>query len=74
VALDDIAGWCALLAAALRETDGPPSDEERPGRRDTTDGWVALPARAWKIGARVVVTSDPGDPRRLDPRVTLLIV
>jgi len=35
---------------------------------------VALPARAWKIGARVVVTSDPGDPRRLDPRVTLLIV
>jgi Arc/MetJ-type ribon-helix-helix transcriptional regulator len=29
VALDDVAGWGALLAEALRETGGPLSDEER---------------------------------------------
>jgi Arc/MetJ-type ribon-helix-helix transcriptional regulator len=29
VALDDIAGWGALLAEALRETGGPLTDEER---------------------------------------------
>lgn len=29
VALDDIAGWGALLAEALRQTGGPLSDEER---------------------------------------------
>jgi Arc/MetJ-type ribon-helix-helix transcriptional regulator len=29
VALNDVAGWGALLAAALRETGGPLSDEER---------------------------------------------
>ena len=29
VALDDIAGWGALLAEALRETGGPLSDDER---------------------------------------------
>jgi len=29
VALDDVAGWGALLAQALRETGGGLSDEER---------------------------------------------
>jgi Arc/MetJ-type ribon-helix-helix transcriptional regulator len=29
VAIDDVAGWGALLAAALRETGGPLTDEER---------------------------------------------
>jgi Arc/MetJ-type ribon-helix-helix transcriptional regulator len=29
VALDDVAGWGALLAAALRETGGGLSDDER---------------------------------------------
>jgi hypothetical protein len=29
VALDDVAGWGALLAEALRETGGALSDEER---------------------------------------------
>jgi Arc/MetJ-type ribon-helix-helix transcriptional regulator len=29
VALDDVAGWGAMLAEALRETGGPLSDDER---------------------------------------------
>ncbi len=29
VALDDVAGWGALLAEALRQTGGPLTDEER---------------------------------------------
>ena len=29
LALDDVAGWGALLAEALRQTGGPLSDEER---------------------------------------------
>lgn len=29
VALDDVAGWGALLAEGLRETGGPLSDQER---------------------------------------------
>ncbi len=29
VALDDVAGWGALLAEALRETGGPLTDDER---------------------------------------------
>jgi Arc/MetJ-type ribon-helix-helix transcriptional regulator len=29
VAIDDVIGWGALLAAALRETGGPLTDEER---------------------------------------------
>lgn len=29
VALDDVAGWGAMLAEALRETGGPLTDEER---------------------------------------------
>jgi len=29
VALDDVAGWGALLAGALRDTGGPLSDDER---------------------------------------------
>jgi Arc/MetJ-type ribon-helix-helix transcriptional regulator len=29
VTLDDVAGWGALLAQALRETGGPLSDDER---------------------------------------------
>ncbi len=29
VALDDVAGWGALLADALRQTGGPVSDDER---------------------------------------------
>lgn len=29
VALDDVAGWGALLAEALRQTGGTPSEEER---------------------------------------------
>jgi Arc/MetJ-type ribon-helix-helix transcriptional regulator len=29
VALDDVAGWGALLAEALRESGGPLADEER---------------------------------------------
>lgn len=47
VALDDVAGWGALLAEALRETGGPLSDEERSwadealGRRQRHDGSAA---------------------------------
>lgn len=29
ISLDDVAGWGALLAEALRETGGPLSDQER---------------------------------------------
>jgi len=29
VALDDVAGWGAMLAGALRDTGGPLSDDER---------------------------------------------
>jgi Arc/MetJ-type ribon-helix-helix transcriptional regulator len=29
VAIDDVAGWGAILAEALRETGGPLTDEER---------------------------------------------
>lgn len=29
VALDDVAGWGAMLAQALRETGGTPSEDER---------------------------------------------
>lgn len=29
VALDDVAGWGAMLAGALRQTGGPLSDDER---------------------------------------------
>jgi len=29
VALDDVAGWGAMLAEALRQTGGPLSDDER---------------------------------------------
>ena len=29
IALDDVAGWGALLAEALRETGGPLTDDER---------------------------------------------
>jgi hypothetical protein len=29
VALDDVAGWGALLAEALEQTGGPPTDAER---------------------------------------------
>ena len=29
IALDDVAGWGALLAAALEDTGGPLSDDER---------------------------------------------
>ncbi len=41
VSLDDVAGWGALLADALRSTGGPLSDEERAwadGLLDTTGG------------------------------------
>jgi Arc/MetJ-type ribon-helix-helix transcriptional regulator len=41
VSLDDVAGWGALLADALRSTGGPLSDEERAwadGLLDTAGG------------------------------------
>lgn len=41
LALDDVAGWGALLAEALRETGGPLSDDER----DWADELLAPPPR-----------------------------
>ncbi len=40
VALDDVAGWGAMLAEALRETGGPLSDEERAW----ADGVLGVPS------------------------------
>ncbi len=40
VALDDIAGWGAMLAEALHETGGPLTDDERAW----ADGLLAAPA------------------------------
>lgn len=37
VAIDDVAGWGALLAEALRETGGPLTDEERAWADDLLD-------------------------------------
>jgi Arc/MetJ-type ribon-helix-helix transcriptional regulator len=44
VALDDVAGWGAMLAEALRKTGGPLSDDER-AWADTILGTGAGPAR-----------------------------
>jgi Arc/MetJ-type ribon-helix-helix transcriptional regulator len=41
VALDDVAGWGALLAEALRESGGPLTDEERLW----ADGLLGTPRR-----------------------------
>jgi Arc/MetJ-type ribon-helix-helix transcriptional regulator len=41
VALDDVAGWGALLAEALRESGGPLTDEERLW----ADGLLGTPTR-----------------------------
>jgi Arc/MetJ-type ribon-helix-helix transcriptional regulator len=38
VALDDVSGWGALLAEALRETGGPLSDQERAWADDVLCG------------------------------------
>ena len=38
VALDDVAGWGAMLAAALDETGGPLTDEERAWADQVLDG------------------------------------
>ena len=42
VALDDVAGWGAMLAEALRQTGGPLSDDERAWADDVLGG----PARS----------------------------
>lgn len=39
VALDDVAGWGAMLAEALKESGGPLTDEER----EWADGLLAAP-------------------------------
>jgi Arc/MetJ-type ribon-helix-helix transcriptional regulator len=38
VALDDVAGWGAMLAEALRQTGGPLSDDERAWADDVLGG------------------------------------
>jgi Arc/MetJ-type ribon-helix-helix transcriptional regulator len=43
VALDDVAGWGAMLAEALRQTGGPLSDDER-AWADGVLGASSLPA------------------------------
>jgi hypothetical protein len=43
VALDDVAGWGAMLAEALRQTGGPLSDDERAWADDVL-GSPAQPA------------------------------
>jgi Arc/MetJ-type ribon-helix-helix transcriptional regulator len=42
VALDDVAGWGAMLAEALRETGGPLTDDER----SWADHLLSPPAKA----------------------------
>jgi Arc/MetJ-type ribon-helix-helix transcriptional regulator len=44
VALDDVAGWGAMLAEALRQTGGPLSDEER-AWADSVLGVTTRPGR-----------------------------
>ena len=43
VALDDVVGWGAMLAEALRQTGGPLSDDERAWADDV----LSSPARAY---------------------------
>ncbi len=47
VALDDVAGWGAMLADALRGTGGPLSDEERAW----ADGILGVTARQGRSAA-----------------------
>lgn len=47
VALDDVSGWGAVLAEALRETGGPLSDEERAW----ADGVLGVTARTGRPAA-----------------------
>lgn len=76
VALDDVAGWGALLAEALDQTGGPLTDDERAwadevlGRRDPGSTDVVCAHRA----GQPVVTSDPGDLRRLGPTIEVLAI
>jgi Arc/MetJ-type ribon-helix-helix transcriptional regulator len=42
VSLDDVAGWGAMLAEALRESGGPLTDEERAW----ADGVLGVPTRS----------------------------
>jgi hypothetical protein len=46
VALDDVAGWGATLAEALRQTGGPLSDDERAWADDVL-GTSTLPTLTW---------------------------
>jgi hypothetical protein len=46
VALDDVAGWGAMLAEALRQTGGPLSDDERAWADDVL-GTSTLPTLTW---------------------------
>jgi len=46
VALDDVAGWGAMLAEALRQTGGPLTDEER-AWADTVLGTGTRSAARW---------------------------
>jgi Arc/MetJ-type ribon-helix-helix transcriptional regulator len=47
VALDDVAGWGAMLAEALRETGGPLTDDERAW----ADGILGVTARPGRSAA-----------------------
>ena len=47
VALDDVAGWGAMLAEALRETGGPLTDDERAW----ADGILGVTARPGRPAA-----------------------
>lgn len=47
VALDDVAGWGAILAEALRQTGGPLSDDER----DWADEALGLSPRPGRSAA-----------------------
>ncbi len=47
VALDDVAGWGAMLAEALRETGGPLTDDERAW----ADGILGVTTRPGKSAA-----------------------
>ncbi len=47
VALDDVAGWGAMLAEALRETGGPMTDDERAW----ADGILGVTTRPGKSAA-----------------------
>jgi Arc/MetJ-type ribon-helix-helix transcriptional regulator len=51
VSLDDVAGWGALLAEALRDTGGPLSDDERAWADDVLGNTPSQPGSASKPAA-----------------------